>query len=397
MHARVAELTRALRKRNSPAAAAPPANTEIVVAPVADQPSEFSGHQSPSIEVTGVAAPSDVHVGPSAILTPGAVAAIEIASSGSKDASGEIEGATTAGPRKSSSKLSNRSSKRVEYQAAKDAAEEEENTRQFKDQVTWWRQAREDLKTPSSRVAEMEGEKLNPDWAISACSSVLRTLVGQDSFELYKTCCLDRDQVLLAQTAHTLVEKHLAHILMQASAFGHNLALKCLMFRNDKADAEKKVHELEQSLESAKIAEKKALHDKVAADAQVSDLEARLSATVEGSKKQVADALEQGRSDGFSAGLLAGKTEGIIEGARDFLKSPIFKMAVELQSAQFLNEGFDKCIAQVAHLQGFAEGFDQTRLDSSLDSQLQPYPSAIVPELAGEDEFASLAAELDLP
>ncbi|KAK4416499.1 hypothetical protein Salat_2475400 [Sesamum alatum] len=230
----------------------------------------------------------------------------------------------------------------------------------------------------------MEGEKLNPDWAISARSSVLRTLVGQDSFELYKTCCLDRDQVLLAQTAHTRVEEHLAHVLMQASAFGHNLALKCSMFWNDKADAEKKVHELEQSLESAKIAEKKALDDKVAADAQVSDLEARLSATVDGSKKQ---------SDDYKRSI----SDARLEGAQDFLKSPIFKMAVELQSAQFLNEGFDKCIAQVAHLQGFAEGFDQTRLDSSLDSQLQPYPSAVVPELAGEDEFTSLAAELDLP
>ncbi|KAK4423642.1 hypothetical protein Salat_1947100 [Sesamum alatum] len=277
-------------------------------------------------------------------------------------------------------KSSSKSSKRAERRAAKDAAEEEENTRQFKDQVTWWKQAREDLKTPSSRVAEMEGEKLNSDWAISSRSSVLRTLVGQDSFKLYKTCCLDRDQVLLAQTAHTRVEEHLAHVLMQA-------------------DAEKKIHELEQSLKNARVTEKKALDDKVAADAQISDLDTRLSATMEESKKQVADALEQGRSEGFSAGRLAGKTEGItegreaflqsdeykrvianvrLEGARDFLKSPVFKMAVDLQSTQFLNEGFDKCIAQVAHLQGFVEGFDQTHLDSSLDSQFQPYPSIVV-------------------
>ncbi|KAK4421715.1 hypothetical protein Salat_2122100 [Sesamum alatum] len=384
MHARVAELARASRRRNSPAAVPPPTNTEIVVAGTADQPSESSGHQSTPIEVAGDGAPSDVRVEPSVILSPGAIVAIEIASSGSKDSSGDVEGAPAAGPSKSkkrkrkskrpskgksSSKSSKRSSKRAERRAAKDAAEEEENTRQFKDQVTWWKQAREDLKTPSSRVAEMEGEKLNPDWAISSRSSVLRTLVGQDSFELYKTCCLDRDQVLLAQTAHTRVEEHLAHVLMQ-------------------------------SLESAKASEKKALDAKVAADAQV------------------ADALEQGRSDGFSAGRLAGKTEGMIEGreaflqsddykrsissarlegARDFLKSSVFKMAVDLQSAQFLNEGFDKCIAQVDHLQGFAEGFDQTRLDASLDSHLQPYPSVAEPESASEDEFATLTSELDLP
>ncbi|KAK4412433.1 hypothetical protein Salat_2890400, partial [Sesamum alatum] len=185
-----------------------------------------------------------------------------------------------------------------------------------------------------------------------------------------------------------------------ASAFGHNLALKCLMFRNDKADAENKIHELEQSLESAKAAEKEALEARAAIDARV------------------ADALEQGRTDGFSTGLLAGKTEGITEGretflqldeykrsissarlqgARDFLKSPVFKMVVNLQSAQFLNDGFDKCTAQVVHLQGFIEGFDQTRLDSSLDAELQPYPSKVAPELAGEDEFVSLASEIDLP
>ncbi|KAK4435261.1 hypothetical protein Salat_0689400 [Sesamum alatum] len=384
MHARVAELARALRRRNSPAPVPPPANTEIIVASVADQPSESSGHQSPPVEVAGEAVPSDVRLGPSVILSPGAIAAIEIASSGSKDASGDAEGAPTAGPSKSkkrkrkskrpskgksSSKSSKRSSKRAERRAAKDAAEEEENTRQFKDQVAWWKQAREDLKTPSSRVAEMEGEKLNPDWAISSRSSVLRTLVGQDSFELYKTCCLDRDQVLLAQTAHTRAEEYLAHVLMQA-------------------DAEKRIHELEQSFENAKAAEKKALDDKVAADAQVADLEARLSTTVEGNKKHVADALEQGRSDGFSAGRLAGKTEGVIEGREAFLQSDDYKCSI---SGACL-EG-----AKVAHLQGFAEGFDQTHLDASLDAHLQPYPSVAEPQSIGEDEFASLTSELDLP
>ncbi|KAK4435184.1 hypothetical protein Salat_0681700 [Sesamum alatum] len=197
----------------------------------------------------------------------------------------------------------------------------------------------------------MDGEKMNPDWAISACSSVLRTL---------------------------------------ASAFGHNLALKCSMFWHDKADAEKKICKLEQSLESSKDAEKEALEAKAAAD-------------------------DQGRTDGFSVGRLARKTEGVIEGretflqsdeykqslanarlqgARDFLKSPVFKTAVDVQSTQFLNDGFDKCIAQVVHLQGFAEGFDQSRLDSSLDGQLQPYPPEIASDPSEEDEFASLIDEI---
>ncbi|KAK4421683.1 hypothetical protein Salat_2118900 [Sesamum alatum] len=250
----------------------------------------------------------------------------------------------------------------------------------------------------------MDGEKLNPDWAISARSSVLRTLVGQDSFELYKACCLDRDQILLAQTAHTRVEEHLAHVLMQvtfitfsyvplcfswiflllehlqASAFGHNLALKCSMFRNDKVDAEKKICELKQSLESAKAAEVAALEAKAAADAQVAALGSQLSATIEEGKQQVPAALEQGRTDGFSAGRPVGRTEGVIE--------------VDVQSAQFLNDGFDKCLAQVMHLQGFVEGFDQSRLDSSLDGQLQPYPPEAASDPSEEDVFASLINEI---
>ncbi|KAK4414988.1 hypothetical protein Salat_2605900 [Sesamum alatum] len=217
---------------------------------------------------------------------------------------------------------------------------------------------------------------MNPDWAISARSSVLRTLVGQDSFELYKACCLNRDQILLAQTVHTRVEEHLAHVLMQASAFGHNLALKCSMFRNDKADAEKKIRELEQSLESAKAAEKEALEAKTIADAQVAALGSQLSATIE--------------EDEYKQSLANAR----LQGARDFLKSPVFKTAIDVQSAQFLNDGFDKCIAQVVHLKGFAEGFDQSCLDSSLDGQLQPYPPETAPDPSEEDEFASLIDEI---
>ncbi|KAK4438852.1 hypothetical protein Salat_0219800 [Sesamum alatum] len=39
----------------------------------------------------------------------------------------------------------------------------------------------------------------------------------------------------------------------------------------------------------------------------------------------------------------------------------------------FLNEGFDKCISQVANLKGFAEGFDRSHLDPSLEANLQLY------------------------
>ncbi|KAK4424980.1 hypothetical protein Salat_1691600 [Sesamum alatum] len=133
------------------------------------------------------------------------------------------------------------------------------------------------------------------------------------------------------------------------------------MFRNDKANAEKKIRELEQSLESVQVAEKAALEAKAAADAQSDDY-----------KQSLANAR--------------------LQGARDFLKS--FKTAVDIQSAQFLNDGFDKCIAQVVHVQDFVEGFDQSRLDSSLDGQLQPYPPEAASDPSGEDEFASLIDDI---
>ncbi|KAK4421921.1 hypothetical protein Salat_2142800 [Sesamum alatum] len=128
MHARVAELARALRRRNSPAAAPPPTNAEIIVAPVAGQaghPGE-SGHQSPSIEVARVATLSDVPAGPSAILSTGAIAAIEIASSGSKDVSGKVEGALTTEPSKSKKRKSKgkRVKEKVPASRARDQASE---------------------------------------------------------------------------------------------------------------------------------------------------------------------------------------------------------------------------------------------------------------------------------
>ncbi|KAK4438838.1 hypothetical protein Salat_0218400 [Sesamum alatum] len=317
MNARIAEIARNLGRRNSPAAATTPlSNVEISDAHVGDQPSgSFERQALAPVEVASGDAhitPGDTHTSnPSTVIPIGALVAIEIAS---------------VAPR-----------------------------------------AREDLKTPIRKVAEMKGEKLNPDWAISARSSVLRTHVGQDSFELYKACCLERDQVLLAQTAYTRAK------------------------------------------------EKEALKAKATTDARIAALEAQLAATVEESKKKVAAALDSGRSEGFSAGLLAGKTEGITEGheaflqsdeyhkslsdarlqgARDFLKAPAFKMAVDLQFARFLNDGFDKCISQVRHLQGFVKGFDEGRLDSTLDATRQPYPDEPISEVAGEDEFTSLIADI---
>ncbi|KAK4417043.1 hypothetical protein Salat_2529800 [Sesamum alatum] len=198
---------------------------------------------------------------------------------------------------------------RSELHAAKEAAEEEENTKHLKELVAWWKQAREELKTPSSKVAKMEGEMLDPNWAISARSSVLQT-----------------------------------HI-----------------------------RELQQNYTHAQAKEMEALEAKIALDARVAVLEAQLASTIEENKKIVVDALERDRADGFSTGHLAGKTEGLnegceaylqseefknsisetrLQGARDFLKAPAFKMIVDIRFARYLNEGFDKCISECCEVPG---------------------------------------------
>ncbi|KAK4424602.1 hypothetical protein Salat_1653800 [Sesamum alatum] len=132
-------------------------------------------------------------------------------------------------------------------------------------------------------------------------------------------------------------------------------------------------------------------------------------------RKSVAEALEQGKAEGFSDGRVAGRAEGLnegrntflqsdeykkqvsehrLQGAKDFLKAPAFKMAVEIQSARFLNEGFDKCVSQIEHLKGFVDGFDRSLLDPSLDANLQPYVEDAAPEIKGEDEFEALISEV---
>ncbi|KAK4438461.1 hypothetical protein Salat_0180400 [Sesamum alatum] len=191
-------------------------------------------------------------------------------------------------------------------------------------------------------------------------------------------------------------------------AFSHDLSLKCSMFRHQREVMESKVLEAQQR-------EKAALDDKNALEAQVASLKSSLQQATEATRKSMAEALEQGKTEGFLAGRVAGRTEGLnesrdaflqsdeykklvsehrLQGAKDFLKAPAFKMVVDIQSARFLNEGFDKCVSQVEHLKGFADGFDRNLLDPSLDANLQPYVEDTDPEMEVEDEFKTLVSEV---
>ncbi|KAK4417211.1 hypothetical protein Salat_2546700 [Sesamum alatum] len=279
---------------------------------------------------------------------------------------------------RSSKRSKSRSDKRKAKQAA-DKAEEAANLKLVAELTEWWKGACTELQTPKCVSAEMEGEKLVPGWAISTQSSVLKTHVGQDSWELYKACLLPRDQATLVPTAHTQIEEHHAHVLTQAMAFGHHLSLRCSYLRREKITNDGKLTEAQKQLEES--------HKLRAATEERVDT----ARTV---------ALEAGKKEGFSAGCLAGKTEELVEGhsaylasdehkefikqtrlqgARDFLKTPAFNVAIEIKAIEFLDQGFKRCKSQ---------------LDPTLDGNVAAFPEEEVSPPV-DDEFESLIEEVE--
>ncbi|KAK4434780.1 hypothetical protein Salat_0640900 [Sesamum alatum] len=313
-----------------------------------------------------------------------------------------------------SSISSKRSKSHSEKRRAKQAAnkEEEKHLKLVAELTECWKGNRAKLRTPKCVSAEMEGEKLVPDWAISAQSSVLKTHVGQDSWELYKAYLLARDQAALVPTAHTRIEEHHAHVLTQAMAFGHHLSLRSSFLRQEKITSDAKLSEVQKQLEES---------DKLpaAAEERVKQLETQLEDLILRSRIEVETArtvaLDAGKKEGFSTGCLAGKTEGLkegreiylaseehkefvkqtrLQGARDFLKAPAFNVAVEIKATEFLDQGFERCKSQVLKLKGFREGFDLNWLDPTLDGNLAALPEEEVP-LPVDDEFESLIEEVE--
>ncbi|KAK4419823.1 hypothetical protein Salat_2395200 [Sesamum alatum] len=217
-------------------------------------------------------------------------------------------------------------------------AEEAENLKLVAELTEWWKGARTELRPPKCVSVGMEGEKLVPDWAISA----------QSSKQLEESNKL--------RTA-----------------------------------AEERAKQLEAQLEDLTLR---------------SRIEVNTARTV---------ALEAGKKESFSAGCLAGKTEGLkeghevylaseehkefvkqtrLQGARDFLKAPAFNVAVEIKATEFLDQGFERCKSQVLKLKGFTEGFDLSWLDPTLDGNLVAFPEDEVPPPV-DDEFESLIEEVE--
>lgn len=261
-----------------------------------------------------------------------------------------------AEPTESRSDPSSRANKqgRLEAKLAADRIGEPENWRRFATFQEVWQQTR-DKRSHSARIAEMSGEKWVPDWKISKNSSVLWTLAGQDSWKIYRVACLERDQIILAQTSHTSIEEHFAHNITQAIAFAHNLSLQCSMCRHEKITVEVKALEMEK-----KILEQQSLIESLQSDAREN---MELASKLEISEKELEEARSTAQSDreatfetGREQALIEGRAQFLqsqelkdmldqarMNGARDFLKSRTFREAVENQALEFMIEGFEKC------------------------------------------------------
>ncbi|KAK4421753.1 hypothetical protein Salat_2125900 [Sesamum alatum] len=109
-----------------------------------------------------------------------------------------------------------------------------------------WSQAPSKKRKVKEAAEEAESLKLISK-VIECQNSILNPFVGQDSWELYQSCLLPRDQVVLAPTAYTHVEEHHAHALTQAIAFRHNPSLKCTYGQKEKFVADAKLAQSEAS------------------------------------------------------------------------------------------------------------------------------------------------------
>ncbi|KAL2237581.1 UNVERIFIED_CONTAM: putative mitochondrial protein [Sesamum indicum] len=282
------------------------------------------------------------------------------------------------------------------------------NMEMLNDIATCWRKAREDLRTPNHPSAELKGEKFVPDWKVSSNSTVLGSQSGQETWELYHACYLPRDQVALLQTSFTRLEEHAAHSLIQAANFVRGLSLKCAGFRRNQLAAEYQSHDLR-----TKMLETSARVEDL--ECRRSVLEARVKELEEKMSLEISKATELGQEKRFAAGHAAGKIAGAMEdraeyinsqdfsarlreariqGARDFIKAPAFDTTLEIRAADYLVQGFERCKAQLSTLNGFAPGFNATRLDPGLDGNMQAFPDEETPSRA-EDEVDVLLDEIE--
>ncbi|KAL2232398.1 UNVERIFIED_CONTAM: hypothetical protein Sindi_1419800 [Sesamum indicum] len=204
------------------------------------------------------------------------------------------------------------------------------------------------------------------------------------------------------------MEEHCAHSLVQAANFVRGLTLKCAGFRQNHLIVDRANRELRTKLTEFSAKEEEWSRLRSSMEARIKELENQMAS-------KVSKATAAGEKKGFEAGHAAGNNAGTIEGreaflkseefahqvreirlngAQDFLKAPTFDSAVEIKAVDYLMQGFDRCKSQATLLNGFASDFDVSRLNPSLDANLQPFPDEDTPP-ATDDEFAVLLEEIE--
>ncbi|KAL2237214.1 UNVERIFIED_CONTAM: hypothetical protein Sindi_0913100 [Sesamum indicum] len=167
------------------------------------------------------------------------------------------------------------------------------------------RQGRLEAKLAADRVAELESKR------------------RQDSWEVYKAACLERDQVILAQTSLTSLEEHFAHNMTQAMTFAHNISLQCSVWRHDKILLEAKTVEMEK-----KFLEQQALIESLQSESRE---KRELASKLEISEKELEEARSTAQTD-RAAAFEAGKEHGSAEEPRipRYVKSSSLKWCSRL-------------------------------------------------------------------
>ncbi|KAL2230542.1 UNVERIFIED_CONTAM: hypothetical protein Sindi_1648600 [Sesamum indicum] len=287
--------------------------------------------------------------------------------------------------------------------------------------------------TADKTGAEEDRDKFLRVAQLASCWEESRAALraGNDTFAVYNSFVSVRDQGALVTNSPIRLEEFAAHSwsrytsadqsLFSVMTFVRSLSLKCTHYRRSFIQSDQKVQNLKAQLAERDEEERKQEDNLLALSDEVQKLRAELDASKKDkeilrSEHEVAlsEAKKEAFEAGHEAGLEEGRKRGVEEGqaghipieehqrilagsrmstVRDFLKTDTFTTALETKSADSFAKGYETCLSQLEKLGGFSESFDRSKLDISLDGDLQPLPPD--PEL-NDDEFMVLRDELEV-
>ncbi|KAL2250106.1 UNVERIFIED_CONTAM: hypothetical protein Sindi_2484300 [Sesamum indicum] len=215
---------------------------------------------------------------------------------------------------------------------------------------------------------------------------------------LYNSFVSVRDQGSLVTNSPIRLEEFAAHSLVQVMTFARSLSLKCTHYRRSFIQSDQKVQNLRAQLAERDEEERKQENNLLAlGDEEVALAEAKKEAFEDGREVGLVEGHKHGVKEGQAGRIPIEEYHRALAGSRmstvhDFLKTDTFTIALEIKSADSFTKGYETYLSQVEKLGGFRESFDRSKLDISLDGDLQPLPPD--PELK-DDEFMVLRDELE--